>query len=208
MFVKICGIANAEDAQAVAELQPDAMGFIFWSGSPRCVQPGDVRKWMKEVPPTVLRIGVFVDEEPEVINKVIARAGLNIVQLHGSEARETVRRISGLCWKVVHLDRMGVEEADAYPVMALLIDKYNDEMPGGTGEVADWEKAAQFVEASKRKVMLAGGLNPENVGEAIRQVRPFGVDVSSGVEREPGRKDLEKVEAFIRESRAADEITR
>ncbi|MFT5124323.1 MAG: phosphoribosylanthranilate isomerase [Kiritimatiellia bacterium] len=202
MFVKICGLTNAEDVAAVAALKPNAIGFVFWAGSPRCVNPADVKAWTKTIPSNVMRVGVFVDEDPQTVSRVIAQAGLNIVQLHGSELPSDVSQVAGLCWKAVHLDKMSVAEADRYPVRGVLIDQYNADMPGGTGEQADWALAADFVQETRHKVLLAGGLTPDNVAEAIEQVKPWGVDVSSGVEAEPGRKDLQRVADFITKSRA------
>jgi phosphoribosylanthranilate isomerase len=207
MFVKICGLTNAEDVSAVAALRPNALGFVFWPGSPRRVDPAEVKKWTEHIPANVLRVGVFVDEDPTEINRIIARAGLNVVQLHGSEEKSAVSQVAGLCWKAVHLDKMTVEEADAYAVRGILIDQYNAAMPGGTGETADWAAAADFVQRTKHKVLLAGGLNSNNIKEAIERVKPWGIDVSSGVESEPGRKDLRRVEDFIDQCRAVDETT-
>lgn len=197
LFVKICGIASGADAEAVAELSPDALGFNFWPGSPRYVLAGEVAAWVRDLPAHLLRVGIFVDAAPDEVDSICEKAGLQVAQLHGRETPAMVARLHLPAWKVVHLDRMTVPDAQAYAVDAFLVDSYSAAMPGGTGKVADWPKAAEFVRDAGRKVILAGGLTPLNVGEAIERVHPWGVDVSSGVEAAPGKKDLLKVKDFI-----------
>jgi phosphoribosylanthranilate isomerase len=197
VFVKICGNARAEDVAEVAALKPDAMGFIFWPASPRAVDPEAVAEWTRSLDPAILKVGVFADESPERVLDVVRRARLQAVQLHGSEPPDQAARIPGRVWKVIHLDRLSPEQAAAYSVDAFLIDSYSSRSPGGTGKVVDWNRARAFVETAGRPVLLAGGLTPGNVAEAIRTVRPWGVDVASGLEQEPGRKDINLVKAFI-----------
>ncbi len=197
VFVKICGVARAGDAERVAEMRPDAMGFIFWPGSPRAVTPGDVRAWTRRVPPGIRRVGVFVDADAESIRRAVDTAGLDVVQLHGREGVDIAESIPVEVWKVVHLEKPPDTKPYAGRVDAYLIDGYSTKAPGGTGTVADWSRARAFVDDSPIPVLLAGGLTARNVREGIATVRPWGVDVSSGVERSPGQKDLSKVEAFI-----------
>ncbi|MBU0678091.1 MAG: phosphoribosylanthranilate isomerase [Verrucomicrobia bacterium] len=197
LFVKICGCANEADAKAVASFGPDAMGFIFWPGSPRCVDPAEVSRWVEGMPAAILKVGVFVNQELDVVRDTAATAGLDVVQLHGDETPAYCGELEGRIWKAVHLDRCDLALLNSYPVDAFLVDSYSTESPGGTGKTVDWSVAADFVRNSPKNVLLAGGLRPENVGEAVDMVHPWGVDVSSGVEASPGRKDLEKVREFI-----------
>ena len=204
-FIKICGLAREEDVRATVALRPDAIGFIFWPKSKRAVTPEQVRAWTTEVPSEIEKVGVFVDLDVAAIKATAQTAGLDIIQLHGaSDAKEPicytelVQSLSQIArvWQVLHVDK-GDVSVWADSVDACLIDSYSSESPGGTGRTCNWDKAAAFVASSDRDVLLAGGLTPSNVAEAIRMVKPRGVDVSSGVEAEPGKKDIEKVKAFI-----------
>ncbi len=214
--VKICGIANAGDAEAVAALTPDFMGYIFWPGSKRFVKPEAVRDWAKNLPP-IPRVGVFVDASPDEVKRAVRIAGLFAVQLHGDEPIEKFSSSDFQIWKVVKIapsnsqvpmigkcDLGNFQSLEIPPVAdAIMLDTFNPVSPGGTGETGDWNVAREFVAAAKKPVLLAGGLTPENVAEAIRIVKPWGVDVSSGVEQRPGKKDLAKVARFIELSRMA-----
>jgi len=200
-FVKICGLACRDDVEEVGRLGPDAMGFVFWRGSKRYVDPGDVLAWTRFVPPSIRKVGVFVDAGEKEIRRVISEARLGFVQLHGDVPMDMLHRIRTHVWKAVHLDCDDPEAIRRYHVDAYIMDSYTAESPGGTGQVGDWNLARQFVATTKIPVLLAGGLTPENVEEAIRQVRPWGVDVSSGVEARPGKKDMEKVRTFIERCR-------
>lgn len=201
VFVKICGLCRAEDVEAVAALSPDAMGFVFWPGSPRAALPLEVGEWTRGLPAEIRKVGVFVDASAEEIREVVEVAGLDVVQLHGGEDPAFCGALGVPVWKVIHLDRLPSVALSAYPVDALLIDSYSAKSPGGTGIVVDWQAAAAFAVDAPRRVVLAGGLTPENVTEAIRAVDPWGVDVSSGVEAAPGRKDIHLVGAFIDQCR-------
>jgi phosphoribosylanthranilate isomerase len=196
LFVKICGLRRPEDVEAVGALRPDAMGFIFHPRSPRYLPPERAAPVTALVPEGILKVGVFVDATPERVSEVRAAAGLDVVQLHGRERPADYAGRGLVLWKVVHLDRRD-PDAEQGPVDALLIDRYTAEAPGGTGLTADWERARCFVNEHAARVLLAGGLTPGNVEEAVRKVSPWGVDVSSGVEAVPGRKDLDKVRTFI-----------
>ena len=204
LFVKICGLASARDVERVAELAPDAMGFVFWPRSPRAVRASDVAEWVRGLPRTIMRVGVFVDASRRDIERIMRTARLDVVQLHGNEPWELCNALPFRVWKAVHLrDETSGFRWQEYRVDAFLVDSYSAGMPGGTGVKADWDHARRFVrEVSPLPVILAGGLNPQNVASAVREVRPWGVDVSSGVESRPGRKDIRKVEEFLSICRA------
>jgi phosphoribosylanthranilate isomerase len=197
-LVKICGMSSAHDVDAVAALQPDAMGFIFWQGSKRYVTPREVGEWTRDVPRSIRRVGVFVDATPEAMNQAVREVGLDVVQWHAFEATSAPRlEISCALWRVVHLNRSFQAPDAAYDAEAYLLDSGTAEQPGGTGRTVDWVLARDWVSASPRPVWLAGGLTPDNVARAIETVRPYGVDVSSGVERSVRVKDLARVKDFI-----------
>ena len=200
--VKICGITNREDALHAAACGADALGFVFFPGSPRWVTPAAAAAICAELPPFITRVGLFVNEAPERILATAATCGLDVLQLHGDEAPQgcllpPYRVVKGVRPRST-ADLAGL---DAYPVAALLVDAAVPGQYGGTGERADWALAAQL--AGSHRVILAGGLNPGNVAAAVRAVRPYAVDVASGVEAAPGRKDPEKVAQFIRRAREA-----
>jgi len=203
VFVKICGLANEADVQAVMAMDPDAMGFVFYSKSPRAVTAEQVAAWTENIPEGILKVGVTVDLSAKENLRIADEAGLDVLQLHGSETDWSWCPPLVEIWKVVHLDR-GISAA-VETLDTLLIDSYTEAMPGGTGLTVDWEKARLFVESVKvldQRVLLAGGLKAGNVGEAIAAVHPWGVDVSSGVESEPGRKNHAAVQAFIDAARS------
>ena len=189
MLVKICGITRIEDAELAVALGAAALGFVFWPKSPRYVDPERARAIVAALPPFVTTVGVFVDQGPRLVNGVAARVGLGAVQLHGEESVEMLDQIDRPVVKALAMRAATrAADADAWPPrVRLLIDAYDPEQRGGTGRTVDWNGAAAI--ASRRLVLLAGGLKPGNVAEAIRTVRPFGIDVSSGVESSPGVKD-------------------
>lgn len=206
--VKICGIASATDAEAVAALRPDFLGFIFWAGSKRFVQPRDVAAWAQNLP-AIPRVGVFVDATPDEVRRAVETAGLSVAQLHGAEDTASFRGIAPQLWQVVKIAagetetsnfKFQIPEVPPF-VDAVLLDTYSPTSPGGTGETGDWSAARDVVAAAGKPVLLAGGLTPANVAEAIRAVSPWGVDVSSGVEERPGKKDLAKTREFIHAAR-------
>jgi phosphoribosylanthranilate isomerase len=201
--VKICGVTNREDAQLACELGADAIGLNFFPDSPRCVSPFLARTIGKGLPPYVAAVGVFVDWEPEVVVTLAKALGLTVAQLHGDESAEDVAAIAEDL-RVIKAVRPGravkVESLTAHKnVSAFLVDAAVSGEYGGTGVKADWEFARAAVATGKLRVILAGGLTPENVGEAIRSVRPYGVDVASGVESKPGKKDPGKLRTFFEE---------
>lgn len=213
VFVKICGLCSAEDVAAVAQLRPDAMGFVFWSRSPRCVRPEEVGEWAANLPSGIRKVGVFVDADVGEIARTVETAGLDTVQLHGFQSMEnrqsffpmigkSLRAAGFQVWRVAHVGRneeIALQRAGDYDVV--VIDSYTKDMPGGTGRCCDWDAARRFVEQCSKPVLLAGGLTADNVRDAIARVRPWGVDVSSGVEQRTRVKDLRKVERFISECR-------
>lgn len=200
--VKICGITNLEDALHAIACGADALGFVFFPGSPRFVDPDRARQIIAELPPFVTTVGLFVNEPPARIREMVDFCGLNTVQLHGDEEPDQC------CYppcRVIKALRLKAEMDESFfasfPSSALLLDAYVPDKFGGTGHRCDWEKAAAV--ATSHRVILAGGLTPDNVAEAVQQVHPYGVDVSSGVEEKPGKKDPEKVARFIRMAKEA-----
>jgi phosphoribosylanthranilate isomerase len=194
MIVKICGITRLEDAQAAAAAGASAIGFIFWPNSPRFIDPYRAKQIARLVLPFSTLVGVFVNQSSEYINAVSSLVGLGVVQLHGDESPDILGLIRRPVLKA--LSGHAIDNADLWPAhVTLLIDANDPQRRGGTGVTADWSKAAAV--AAKRRVMLAGGLNATNVREAIHTVRPFGIDVSSGVESAPGIKDPERITALF-----------
>ena len=201
VFVKICGLCIPEDVEAVADLKPDAMGFVFWQKSRRAVKAEDVADWTRDLPATIQKVGIFVDSQLAEIAKAIKIAKLDVVQLHGHEPPEICELMPVKVWKAFSVERKLPDPPEAYHVDAFVLDSYSAETPGGTGIVGDWDRSREFVKTSDTPVVLAGGLNAENVREGILKVKPWGVDVSSGVELRPGKKDIEKVREFIKQCR-------
>lgn len=202
VFVKICGCATAEGVAAVSALKPDALGFILWPGSKRYVSLSRLEELLDPIPKGILKVGVFVDASQDEVAAAMER-GLDVAQLHGQEEPAFVKRLPYRIWKAWPLNRPLAYSADQYDVEAFLLDHYGATQTGGTGQTLDWSQAAHFVAESGTKVILAGGLRPDNVQQAIHAVRPWGVDVSSGVEHEPGRKDGTKVREFMEQCRSA-----
>ena len=191
--VKICGITRGEDAQLAARLGASAVGFVFWPGSPRVVTADAARAIAVSLSAQVARVGVFVDAPVDAIRRVVEQVGLDVVQLHGREAVQDYAALPVRLIKSVTLESMAdVERAAGLPAqVTVLVDAVDPVKRGGTGRAANWEWAAAL--ARVRPVMLAGGLSPENVTEAVRAVRPWAIDVSSGVERSPGVKCAERM---------------
>ncbi len=199
--VKICGITNAADAQVAVEAGADAVGFVFYRKSPRRVAADVVKAIVSELPPFVLPVGVFVNEDAKIVRDLMDECGLALAQLHGDEPASYCERLGRPILKAIRLRDRGsflalAEFQGRAQVRGFVVDAFSEEAYGGTGQTTDWTLAAEAAKAAK--ILLAGGLTPENVGEAIEKVRPYGVDVSSGVEASLGKKDPEKVRAFIR----------
>ena len=218
--MKICGITNLEDALAAAEAGADYLGFIFWPPSKRAVDEATARaiaSRLRQRERRPLLVGVFVDEEAAAMAGVLDECGLDLAQLSGDEPPSLVGDPSsplyGRSFKALRPTSLPEAEAEAEWFVApertpgqpsLLLDAYHPTLPGGTGRTTDWEMAARLAEQVSG-LMLAGGLNPENVGEAVRRVRPYALDVASGVEQAPGKKEHEKVRAFIARAREQPE---
>ena len=200
MFVKICGITRLADARHAVDCGAAAIGFVFWPGSPRYIAPVRAAEIVAELPANLVTVGVFVNEPVEAIEEVVRQTGIGTIQLHGNETPAYAAAIALPVWRAV-----GVHEADnaiaTWPAGTTLLLDVVDPARRGTGQTVDWQGAATV--ARTRRVMLAGGLTPENVREAIEIVRPFGVDVSSGVEDSPGIKNMDKVERFLAGARSA-----
>jgi phosphoribosylanthranilate isomerase len=197
--IKICGITNLEDARLAADLGAHALGFIFYPKSPRCVEAETARHIILQLPPLVLSVGVFVNEEPATVRELAARIGLDWLQLHGEETPEYCRALGGNVVKVISVnDETSLSQMDAYQgaVRAFLLDTHKTGQRGGTGQVFDWSVAKEA--KSKGQIILAGGLNPDNVEAAIQKVKPPALDVASGVEASPGKKDPDKLRAFFK----------
>ena len=192
--VKICGLTNLPDARAAARLGADALGFIF-AASPRQVDPETVRAIIARLPVFPLTVGLFVNAEPEMVEDYRRFCRLDAVQLHGAETEETVARTPGRVIKALRVGPDRPVDAGAYPGATLLLDAYSPVAVGGTGQTFDWDLALEA--ARERDVILAGGLYPDNVALAAARVRPFGVDVSSGVELKKGKKDHDQLARFI-----------
>jgi phosphoribosylanthranilate isomerase len=201
VFVKICGVTNEEDALTAVGLGADAVGFVF-APSPRQVTPGTVRDIVRRLPPEILTVGVFRDQGARFVIETTQFAQLRGVQLHGHETAADAERIRPYCQALIvafPAGDPGLAHVDDYGADAILLDSHAP----GSGQVFDWSLAEGA--PTNRRIILAGGLDPDNVAAGIEEVRPWGVDVSSGVEvdGEPGRKDALKVQAFIHAARAA-----
>lgn len=202
VIVKICGITNLPDAQAAVEAGADMVGLMFYERSPRNVSLPTAVKIAKHLPPHVARVGVFVNPKVETVLQAIGECGLNILQFHGDESPQFCTEFGLMSVKAFRiLDTGSLNALPSYPTDAWLLDAYADDKLGGTGEKFNWDLA---VEAKKfgRPIFLAGGLTPKNVADAVRQVQSYAVDVSSGVEASPGKKDHAKVKAFIQAAKS------
>ncbi|NDY42520.1 phosphoribosylanthranilate isomerase [Dissulfurirhabdus thermomarina] len=205
--VKVCGLTDAAEAVAVAAAGADAVGLVF-AESPRRVSMETARGIVAALPPFVQSVGVFVDEDPARVAEVAAACGLDLLQFHGEEPPAYCARFAPRAVKARRVRSADdIEALRPYEaaVRAFLLDAWAPDAHGGTGRTFDWALAVRAVRELARPVILAGGLDPENVGRAVARVRPWAVDVSSGVERAPGRKDPARVAAFVRAVAAAPE---
>lgn len=198
--IKICGITSAEDAALAVTAGADAVGFVFYRNSPRFIEPAAVRAIVAGLPPFVLPVGVFVNEDAAAVRQLMDECGLALAQLHGDETASYCQNLGRPVLKALRLRDRGTflalaEFQGRANVRGFLIDAFSDQAYGGTGQTVDWTLAAEA--ARSAPIILAGGLTPANVSDAIQRVRPYGVDVSSGVEARPGKKDPVKVKAFI-----------
>ena len=201
--VKICGITSVADALVAAEAGADMIGLMFYEPSPRNITLATAVEISRALPPFVLKVGVFVNPDEQLVTRAIAECGLNLLQFHGDETSDFCTQFGVMSLKALRVrDAESLKPLENFHTDAFLLDAYSKSGLGGTGEKFNWDLA---VEAQKfgKPIFLAGGLTPENVADAVKQVRPFAVDVSSGVESAPGKKDAAKVRAFIAAVRAA-----
>lgn len=206
--IKICGLTRTEDVRLAVELGADAVGFVLWPGSPRAVSVEQVRRISEGLPPFVARVGVFVGASPDHVRDAQRDARLTAVQLHGQLDLEQFRAVNALLIRATSLvTDEELEAVQAWPSdVTPIVDAHDPERHGGTGRTADWTRAAVLSE--HRAIVLAGGLTAENVRRATEVVRPWAVDVSSGVETSPGLKDPGKLRAFIGAVRGSEEESR
>jgi phosphoribosylanthranilate isomerase len=203
--IKICGMREMAEVAAVVAAGVDAIGLILVEQSPRYVDPEQAREIVKSLPPFVEAVGVFVDQDAAKVNEIVRYCGLTKVQLHGAESPAYCAAINCRVMKAFRVkDSLTREDLLPYAgeVSGFLFDTFHEKVAGGTGQTFDWNLLEKL--APPRPVILAGGLTPDNVGEAIRQARPYAVDLNSGVELAPGRKDIAKVRAAIAQVAAAD----
>lgn len=198
--VKICGITNLEDALMAVHAGADALGFVFCETSPRHVSPGQAAGIIRHLPPFIQTVGLFVNASDAAVNETADACGLDIIQLHGEESPDFCAGIRRRVIKALRVrDAASLEPMASYRVSAFLLDAWSPSAHGGTGLTFNWDIAADA--ARRGSIVLAGGLTPDNVADAIGQVRPCGVDVSSGVESAPGVKDAARVGEFIRKAK-------
>jgi phosphoribosylanthranilate isomerase len=202
--VKICGLTNLDDALAAAEAGADAVGFVLYRKSPRFVDPSTVRMIVRALPPFVMPVGVFVNESVESVRDTMDSCGLALAQLHGDESSAYCEEVGRPVLKALRVkDRISAlaiaEFQGRAGVRGFVLDAFSDQAYGGTGTLADWSLVAEI--AKTCRILLAGGLTPDNVADAIKAVRPYGVDVSSGVESSPGKKDHGRMRAFLQATR-------
>jgi len=201
--VKICGLTSVADAQAAAAAGADLIGLMFYAGSPRHVSLAQAAEIARALPPFVLRVGVFVNPDEALVTRAIAECGLNLLQFHGDEPSAFCTQFGLMSVKALRVrDAASLQTLAEFHTDAFLLDAYSAAGRGGTGEQFNWDLAVTAQHWGK-PIFLAGGLTPANVAAAVRQVRPFAVDVSSGVEAAPGKKDPAKMQAFIAAVRAA-----
>jgi phosphoribosylanthranilate isomerase len=200
--IKICGITNLDDALEAAEAGADGLGFNFYKKSPRYISPEKASEIISQLPPFIVPVGLFVNEREEKIREVQAQTCIQTIQFHGDESPEFCQRFGARVIKAFQVkDKESLKHMAHYRVGAFLLDSYHESLRGGTGDTFDWHLAV--VAKTFGRVILAGGLTPENVAEAVKLVRPYGVDVTSGVEKEKGIKDHGKLKKFITEVRRA-----
>lgn len=200
--IKVCGIKSLKDALSAAEYGADALGFVFYGKSPRYIEPADAAAIIKKLPPFVTPVALFVNAHEDSVMAVLDETGIEVLQFHGDETPDYVSSFSQRTIKALRIkDEKSLSYIHNYDVNAILADAYSPDAYGGTGQTFNWKLLSSL--QSSERIILAGGLGPENVAEAIRKVRPYAVDVSSGVEASPGVKDHDKLRRFIEEVRSA-----
>ena len=205
--IKICGITNLDDGLEAIAAGVDALGFVFVPNTPRYITPSQAKLVIKQLPPFITNVGLFVDSEIDEIEDIVNHCKLDAVQLHGNESPEMCTKIR-FQTKVIKSFHVKKEpqvlrnEIENYRVDAYLLDTFIKGKAGGTGQTFDW----RIAEGLSQRIIVAGGLTPNNIGTAIAQLQPYGVDVSSGVEKSPGKKDTNKIHSFVRQVRKANLI--
>ena len=202
--VKICGITNKEDAMCAADCGAAALGFIFYPPSPRYIKPAAARKIVGVLPDELVKVGVFVNEKPKEIKRIVEYCGFDMIQLHGDETPEFCREFpSAQVIKAVELkNEADFVYAKSYHVGAILVDSRHAGLYGGTSKKANWDLACRI--KNKKPLILSGGINEENIAQAIKDVTPHALDINSGVELSPGKKDHAKLARIFKIIRAAD----
>jgi len=201
-LIKICGITNLNDAHAAIAAGADALGFNFYKPSPRYIAPESAREIIDTLPDSILKVGVFVNEEsPEAVRAIANRSGVKAVQLHGDESPDYCRALNSVIKAFAVSNDFDINQFQAYEVDAIMLDTKDNRLRGGTGRVFDWSLAQQVSRIVPR-LFLAGGLSPENVSEAIEMVHPYAVDTCSAVEDKPGIKNHERMRVFVRAVRS------
>ncbi|MDP2753406.1 MAG: phosphoribosylanthranilate isomerase [Nitrospirota bacterium] len=201
--VKICGITNLDDAMAAVDFGADALGFVFFKESPRYISLDNAAAIIKKLPSFTTTIGVFVNEKPDQIEKIIDLTRIDIVQLHGNEPPEMCN-VSRRLIKAIRVKSLeSLDPLNNYKdrVSAFLLDTFTPDILGGTGQIFNWDIAIYAKQFGR--IILAGGLKPDNIADAVRRVKPYGVDVSSGVESKKGKKDHKKMKLFIEKAKGA-----
>jgi phosphoribosylanthranilate isomerase len=202
--IKICGITRYEDAKAAASIGVDAVGFIFYPKSPRYIAPEDAAAIIAGLPPFISRVGVFVDETPERVVAIARTAGIDTLQLHGTESPEFCAMMPLPVIKGFSINAVtDLSKLDGYRTSGFLLDTWSPDQRGGTGKTFDWSIATEACRKSDR-IILAGGLNPDNIREAVETVHPYGVDINSGVEIRPGEKNPHKMRELVQIVRSWD----
>jgi phosphoribosylanthranilate isomerase len=201
--IKICGITNLEDALAAVDFGTDAIGFVFFKNSPRFIPVDTAAAIIRKLPPFITTVGVFVNESPKTIKKVMGSARIDMVQLHGEEPPGMCSIASRVIKAIRVKSLSSLDPLLDYKnrVSAFLLDTFTENVFGGTGQIFNWDIAVEAKQFGR--IILAGGLNPDNIADAVKRVRPYGVDVSSGVESGKGRKDHKKIQLFIERAKAA-----
>lgn len=203
--IKICGVTNVEDATWVANFGADYLGLVFAEHSKRKVSLKVAREIKDAVPPYIKKVGLFVDQEPGIVDKILADCKLDMLQFHGQETPEYCQQFKAKAEVIKAFrieDEQSLRQIPQYEVDFYLLDTFVEGQQGGTGTTFNWELALEAKEFS-RPIFLAGGLNPDNVGEAIKKVKPFAVDVSSGIEASSRRKNVELMQEFVNKVRKA-----
>ena len=205
--VKICGITIKEQALAIAALNVDALGFILYQKSPRYIKPNKIRSIINVLPPFVKTVGVFVNESIADLTEIMLQSGLDLAQLSGDESPDYCRQLTenGISWirSFRIRDPADLDQTALFPANYILLYAWSDKDFGGTGKTFDWHIIDQLPD--RYEIILAGGINLENVEKAIKSVQPYGIDVSSGVEESPGVKSIEKVKALLKRIRMSEE---